>query len=214
MMTMLNKKNVDNVNFAGKRVLMRCDFNVPMIDGKITDDARITAALPTIKKVIADGGRVILCSHMGKPKEREEKFSLAPVAVRLSEHLGQNVIFAANDEVLGANVAGVVDAMKDGDVVLLQNTRYRAEETKNCESFSKELASLADVFVNDAFGTAHRAHSSTAGVAKFVKESCVGYLMEKEINFLGNAVNNPCVHLWRFWAARKLAIKLPLSMSY
>ena len=189
---MLNKKTVDDINVKGQRVLVRCDFNVPLKDGKITDENRLVAALPTIKKLIADGGKVILCSHLGKPKgEPKPELSLAPVAVRLSELLGQEVKFAADDNVVGPNAKAAVAAMNDGDVVLLQNTRYRAEETKNGEEFSKELASLADVFVNDAFGTAHRAHCSNVGVTQYVKTSVVGYLMEKEINFLGNAVNNP-----------------------
>lgn len=189
---MLNKKSVDDINVKGKRVLCRCDFNVPLQDGKITDENRLVAALPTIKKLVADGGKVILCSHLGKPKgEPKPELSLAPVAVRLSELLGQEVKFAADDNVVGENAKAAVAAMKDGDIVLLQNTRYRAEETKNGEAFSKELASLADVFVNDAFGTAHRAHCSTVGVTQFVDTCAVGYLMQKEIDFLGNAVNNP-----------------------
>jgi len=189
---MLNKKSVDDINVKGLKVLVRCDFNVPMVDGKITDENRLVAALPTIKKLIADGGRVILCSHMGKPKgEPKPELSLAPVAVRLSELLGQEVKFAADATVVGENAKAAVAAMKDGEVVLLENTRYRAEETKNGEAFSKELASLCDVFVNDAFGTAHRAHCSNVGVTQFVDTAVVGYLMQKEIDFLGNAVNNP-----------------------
>ena len=189
---MLNKKSVDDINVKGQRVLVRCDFNVPLKDGKITDENRLVAALPTIKKLIAGGGKVILCSHLGKPKgEPKPELSLAPVAKRLSELLGQEVKFAADPEVVGPNAKAAVEAMKDGEVVLLENTRYRAEETKNGEAFSKELASLADVFVNDAFGTAHRAHCSNVGVTQYVKTSVVGYLMQKEINFLGNAVNNP-----------------------
>ena len=189
---MLNKKSVDDINVKGKRVLCRCDFNVPLQDGKITDENRLVAALPTIKKLVADGGKVILCSHLGKPKgEPKPELSLAPVAVRLSELLGQDVKFAADDNVVGENAKAAVAAMKDGDIVLLQNTRYRVEETKNGEAFSKELASLADVFVNDAFGTAHRAHCSTVGVTQFVDTCAVGYLMQKEIDFLGNAVDNP-----------------------
>ena len=189
---MLNKKSVDDINVKGQRVLVRCDFNVPLQDGKITDENRLVAALPTIKKLIADGGKVILCSHLGKPKgEPKPELSLAPVAVRLSELLGQEVKFAADPEVVGPNAKAAVEAMKDGDVILLENTRYRAEETKNGEAFSKELASLCDVFVNDAFGTAHRAHCSNVGVTKFVDTAVVGYLMQKEIDFLGNAVNNP-----------------------
>ena len=153
------KKTVDDIQVKGKRVLVRCDFNVPMKDGVITNDKRIVAALPTIKKLIADGGKVILCSHLGKPKNGpEEKFSLAPVAVRLSELLGQNVVFANDDNVVGENAKAAVAAMKDGDVVLLQNTRFRKEETKNIEDFSKELATLADAYVDDAFGSCHRAH--------------------------------------------------------
>ena len=189
---MLNKKSVDDINVNGLKVLVRCDFNVPMVDGKITDENRLVAALPTIKKLIADGGRVILCSHMGKPKgEPKPELSLAPVAVRLSELLGQEVKFAADATVVGENAKAAVAAMKDGEVVLLENTRYRAEETKNGEAFSKELASLCDVFVNDAFGTAHRAHCSNVGVTEYVDTAAVGYLMQKEIDFLGNAVNNP-----------------------
>ena len=189
---MLNKKSVDDINVKGQRVLVRCDFNVPLKDGKITDENRLVAALPTIKKLIADGGKVILCSHLGKPKgEPKPELSLAPVAKRLSELLGQEVKFAADPEVVGPNAKAAVEAMKDGDVVLLENTRYRAEETKNGEAFSKELASLADVFVNDVFETAHRAHCSNVCVTQYVKTSVVGYLMQKEIDFLGNAVNNP-----------------------
>ncbi|MDO4305578.1 MAG: phosphoglycerate kinase [Eubacteriales bacterium] len=189
---MLNKKSVDDINVKGQKVLVRCDFNVPLKEGKITDENRLVAALPTIKKLIADGGKVILCSHLGKPKgEPKPELSLAPVAVRLSELLGQEVKFAADAEVVGPNAKAAVDAMNDGDVVLLENTRYRKEETKNGEEFSKELASLADVFVNDAFGTAHRAHCSNVGVTQYVGTSVVGYLMQKEIDFLGNAVNNP-----------------------
>ncbi len=189
---MLNKKSVDDINVKGKRVLCRCDFNVPLKEGKITDENRLVAALPTIKKLVADGGRVILCSHLGKPKgEPKPELSLAPVAVRLSQLLGQEVKFAADPEVVGANAKAAVEAMKDGEVILLENTRYRAEETKNGEAFSKELASLCDVFVNDAFGTAHRAHCSNVGVAQLAETAAVGYLMQKEIDFLGNAVNNP-----------------------
>ncbi|WP_286814526.1 phosphoglycerate kinase [Bacteroides sp. Phil13] len=189
---MLNKKSVDDINVKGQRVLVRCDFNVPLQEGKITDENRLVAALPTIKKLINDGGKVILCSHLGKPKgEPKPELSLAPVAVRLSELLGKEVKFAADPEVVGPNAKAAVAAMKDGDVVLLENTRYRKEETKNEEAFSKDLASLADVFVNDAFGTAHRAHCSNVGVTQFVDTAVVGYLMQKEIDFLGNAVNNP-----------------------
>ena len=189
---MLNKKSVDDINVKGLRTLVRCDFNVPLKDGVITDENRLVAALPTIKKLIADGGKVILCSHLGKPKgEPKPELSLAPVAKRLSELLGQEVKFAADPEVVGPNAKAAVAAMKDGDVILLENTRYRKEETKNGEEFSKELASLADVFVDDAFGTAHRAHCSNVGVTQYVKTCVVGYLMQKEIDFLGNAVTNP-----------------------
>lgn len=189
---MLNKKSIDDINVKGKKVLVRCDFNVPLIDGKITDENRLVAALPTIKKLIADGGKVILCSHLGKPKgEPKPELSLAPVAVRLSELLGQDVKFAADPEVVGPNAKAAVEAMKDGDVILLENTRYRAEETKNEDKFSQELASLCDVYVDDAFGTAHRAHCSNVGVTKYVDTCVVGYLMQKEIDFLGNAVEHP-----------------------
>ncbi|GFI62453.1 bifunctional PGK/TIM [Clostridiales bacterium] len=189
---MLNKKTVDDLNVKGKRVLVRCDFNVPIKDGVITDDNRITASLPTIKKLIESGAKVILCSHMGKPKgEVKPELSLKPVAIRLSEKLGVNVKFAADNTVVGENAKKAVEEMNNGDVVLLENTRYRKEETKNEENFSKELASLADIYVNDAFGSSHRAHCSTVGVTKFVSEAAVGYLMKKEIEYLGNAVNNP-----------------------
>ena len=206
---MLNKKSVDDINVKGKRVLVRCDFNVPLQDGKITDENRLVAALPTIKKLIADGGKVILCSHLGKPKgEPKPELSLAPVAVRLSELLGQEVKFAADDNVVGDNAKAAVAAMKDGEVVLLQNTRYRAEETKNGEAFSKDLASLCDVFVNDAFGTAHRAHCSNVGVTEYVDTAVVGYLMQKEIDFLGNAVNNPERPMVAILGGAKVADKL------
>ncbi len=188
----LNKKSIDDINVKGLRVLCRCDFNVPLIDGKITDENRLVQALPTIKKLVADGGKVILCSHLGKPKgEPVPELSLAPVAKRLTELLGQEVKFAADPEVVGPNAKAAVEAMKDGDIILLENTRYRAEETKNGDEFSKDLASLCDVFVNDAFGTAHRAHCSNVGVTKYVDTAVVGYLMQKEIDFLGNAVENP-----------------------
>ena len=206
---MLNTKSVDDINVKGKRVLVRCDFNVPLKDGKITDENRLVAALPTIKKLIADGGKVILCSHLGKPKgEPKPELSLAPVAVRLSELLGQEVKFAADPEVVGANAKAAVEAMKDGEVVLLENTRYRAEETKNGEAFSKELASLCDVFVNDAFGTAHRAHCSNVGVTEYVDTAVVGYLMQKEIDFLGNAVENPVRPFVAILGGAKVADKL------
>ena len=206
---MLNKKSVDDINVKGKRVLVRCDFNVPLQDGKITDENRLVAALPTIKKLVADGGKIILCSHLGKPKNGpEEKFSLAPVAVRLSELLGKEVVFAADDEVVGENAKNAVANMKDGDVVLLQNTRFRKEETKNEEPFSTELASLADCFVMDAFGSAHRAHCSTAGVTKHIKDTAVGYLMQKEIDYLGNAVENPVRPFVAILGGAKVADKL------
>ncbi|MBQ9155231.1 MAG: phosphoglycerate kinase [Eubacterium sp.] len=205
----LNKKSVDDINVKGLRVLCRCDFNVPLKDGKITDENRLVAALPTIKKLIADGGKVILCSHLGKPKgEPKPELSLAPVAARLSELLGQEVKFAADDNVVGENARAAVAAMADGDVVLLQNTRYRKEETKNGEEFSKDLASLADVFVNDAFGTAHRAHCSNVGVTEYVDTAVVGYLMQKEIDFLGNAVENPVRPFVAILGGAKVADKL------
>lgn len=190
---MLNKKTVEDIDVKGKRVLVRCDFNVPLDENRnITDETRIVGALPTIKYLIDQGAKVILCSHMGKPKgEPKPELSLAPVAKRLSEKLGKEVVFAADAEVVGENAKKAVAEMKDGDVVLLENTRYRAEETKNVEIFSKELASLADIFVNDAFGTAHRAHCSTVGVTDYVDTAVAGYLIQKEIEFLGNAVNNP-----------------------
>ena len=186
------KKTVDDIQVAGKKVLVRCDFNVPMKDGKITNDKRIVAALPTIKKLIADGGKVILCSHLGKPKNGPEaKFSLAPVAERLSEYLGKLVVFADDDNVVGENAKAAVAAMKDGDVVLLQNTRFRKEETKNIEEFSKELASLADCYVDDAFGSCHRAHCSTEGVTKFLSPCVAGYLIGKELDIMGKALDDP-----------------------
>ena len=205
----LNKKSVDDINVKGKRVLCRCDFNVPLKAGEITDDNRIVAALPTIKKLIADGGKVILCSHLGKPKgEPKPELSLAPVAKRLSEYLGQEVVFAKDDNVVGENAKAAVAAMKDGDVVLLENTRYRKEETKNGEEFSKELASLADVFVNDAFGTAHRAHCSNVGVTQYIDTCVVGYLMQKEIDFLGKAVEDPVRPFVAILGGAKVADKL------
>ena len=208
-MAKLNKKTVDDINVKGKRVLLRCDFNVPLKDGLITDENRLVAALPTIKKLVADGGKVILCSHLGKPKgEAVPALSLAPVAKRLSELLGKDVKFAADAEVVGPHAKAAVAAMQDGDIVLLENTRYRKEETKNEDAFSEELASLCDVFVNDAFGTAHRAHCSNVGVTKFVKESAVGYLMQKEIDFLGNAVENPVRPFVAVLGGAKVADKL------
>ena len=203
------KKSVEDLNVAGKRVLVRCDFNVPLKNGVITDENRIVAALPTINYLIEHGAKVILCSHLGKPKgEPKPEYSLAPVAVRLSEKLGKKVVFAADDNVVGENARKAVAEMKDGDVVLLQNTRYRAEETKNGEEFSKELGSLCDLFVNDAFGAAHRAHSSTVGVASYVKESANGFLMAKEIKFLGDAVNNPTRPFVTILGGAKVADKL------
>ena len=211
-MSSLGKKTVDNLNVQGRNVLVRCDFNVPMKDGTITNDNRIVAALPTLKKLIAGGGRLVLCSHLGKPKNGPEaKFSLAPVAVRLSELLGQPVTFADDDTVTGPNAHAAVAAMKDGDVVLLQNTRFRKEETKNDPAFSKDLAELvgADAaYVNDAFGSAHRAHCSTAGVTAYIKDTAVGYLMEKEIRYLGNAVNDPVRPFVAILGGAKVADKL------
>ena len=208
-MNALNKKTVDDINVKGQKVLVRCDFNVPLKNGVITDENRINAALPTIKKLIADGGKVILCSHLGKPKgEPKPELSLAPVAKRLSELLGKEVVFAADDNVVGENAKKAVADMKDGDVVLLQNTRYRAEETKNGEEFSKELGSLADVFVNDAFGTAHRAHCSTVGVVSYVKEAVAGYLIGKELKYLGNAVDSPVRPFVTILGGAKVADKL------
>lgn len=209
----LNKVSVDDINVKGKKVLVRCDFNVPLKDGVITNDNRIVAALPTIKKLVADGGKVVLCSHLGKPKNGpEDKFSLAPVAKRLSELLPDTkVTFAKDDNVVGENAKKCVSEMKDGEVVLLENTRFRGdEETKNSEGFSKELADLVDdeVFVMDAFGSAHRAHASTAGVTKFVKETAVGYLMQKEIEYLGNAVENPVRPFVAILGGAKVADKL------
>ena len=205
----LNKKSVDDINVKGQKVLVRCDFNVPLKEGKITDENRLVAALPTIKKLVSDGGRVILCSHLGKPKgEPKPELSLAPVAVRLSELLGQEVKFVASPVVVDDKVREAVEAMKDGEIVLLENTRYRAEETKNGEEFSKELASLADVFVNDAFGTAHRAHCSNVGVTQYIDTCVVGYLMQKEIDFLGKAVETPVRPFVAILGGAKVADKL------
>lgn len=191
-MTMLNKKTIEDIDVKGKRCLVRCDFNVPLKDGKITDQNRLIGALPTIKYLVDNGAKVILCSHLGKPKgEAKPELSLSPVAIRLSEMLGKEVIFAADDNVVGENAKKAVSEMKDGDIILLQNTRYRKEETKNEESFSKELASLAEIFVNDAFGTAHRAHCSTVGAGEFLETRVCGYLIQKELDFLGSAVENP-----------------------
>ena len=210
-MAALNKKTVDDINVKGQNVLVRCDFNVPLKNGVITDENRINAALPTIKKLIADGGRVILCSHLGKPKgEPKPELSLAPVAKALSEKLGKEVVFAADDNVVGENAKAAVAAMKDGDVVLLENTRYRAEETKNGEAFSAELGSLADIFVNDAFGTAHRAHCSTVGVVSHVKEAVAGYLIGKELKYLGEAVETPVRPFVCILGGAKVDSKLPV----
>jgi len=210
-MNALNKKTVDDINVKGQKVLVRCDFNVPLKNGVITDENRINAALPTIKKLISDGGKVILCSHLGKPKgEPKPELSLAPVAKRLSELLGKDVVFAADDNVVGENAKKAVAEMNDGDVVLLENTRYRAEETKNGEAFSAELGSLADIFVNDAFGTAHRAHCSTVGVVSYVKEAVAGYLIGKELKYLGEAVENPARPFVCILGGAKVDSKLPV----
>ena len=207
---MLNKKTVEDVDVRGKRVLVRCDFNVPLDEnGNITDDTRIVGALPTIEYLIKNGARVILCSHMGKPKgEPKPELSLAPVAKALSEKLGKAVVFAADDCVVGENAKKAVAGMADGDVVLLENTRYRAEETKNEDKFSEELASLAEIFVNDAFGTAHRAHCSNVGVTKYLPVAVCGYLIQKEIEFLGNAVNNPVRPLVAILGGSKVSSKI------
>ncbi|MBD5638272.1 phosphoglycerate kinase [Clostridium botulinum] len=187
-----NKKSIEDIDVKGKKVLVRCDFNVPLNEGKITDENRLVGALPTIKYLMEKGAKIILCSHMGKPKgEPKKELSLLPVAKRLSEMLNKEVIFADDDNVVGENAKKAVKDMKDGDIVLLQNTRYRKEETKNKEAFSKELASLVDLFVNDAFGTAHRAHCSTVGVTNYLEEAACGYLIQKELKFLGNAVEKP-----------------------
>ena len=207
---MLNKKTVEDIDVRGKRVLVRCDFNVPLDENRnITDDTRIVGALPTIEYLIKNGAKVILCSHMGKPKgEPKPELSLAPVAKALSEKLGKAVIFAADDCVVGENAKKAVSEMADGDVVLLENTRYRAEETKNIDDFSKELASLAEIFVNDAFGTAHRAHCSNVGVTKYLPVAVCGYLIQKEIQFLGNAVNNPVRPLVAILGGSKVSSKI------
>ena len=205
----MNKKTIEDIQVQGKKVLVRCDFNVPLDkEGNITDENRIVGAMPTIKYLSDNGAKVILCSHMGKPKgEPKPEFSLAPVAKRLSEKLGKEVVFAADANVVGENAKKAVEEMKDGDIVLLENTRYRAEETKNVETFSKELASLAEIFVNDAFGTAHRAHCSTVGVTEYLPAVC-GYLIQKEIEFLGNAVNNPVRPLVAILGGSKVSSKI------
>lgn len=205
----LGKKTINDSNYAGKKVLVRCDFNVPMKDGKITNENRINAALPTIQKLLNDGAKVILCSHLGKPKNGPEaKFSLAPVAEALAAKLGKPVVFADDDTVVGENAKAAVAAMQNGDVVLLQNTRFRAEETKNLDAFSKDLASLADAYVDDAFGSCHRAHCSTVGVTQYIQDTAVGYLMEKEIRYLGNAVNDPVRPFTAILGGAKVADKL------
>ena len=205
----LGKKTIDDSNYAGKKVLVRCDFNVPMKDGKITNENRINAALPTIQKLLNDGAKVILCSHLGKPKNGPEaKFSLAPVAEALAAKLGKPVVFADDDTVVGENAKAAVAAMHNGDVVLLQNTRFRAEETKNLDAFSKDLASLADAYVDDAYGSCHRAHCSTVGVTQYIQDTAVGYLMEKEIRYLGNAVNDPVRPFTAILGGAKVADKL------
>nr|WP_330360483.1 phosphoglycerate kinase [Peptostreptococcus stomatis] len=206
---MLNKKTIEDINVRGKKCLVRCDFNVPLKDGKITDENRLVGAMPTIKYLIENGARVILCSHLGKPKgEAKPELSLAPVAARLSEMLGQEVVFAADANVVGENAKKAVAQMKDGDVVLLENTRYRKEETKNEEGYSKELASLAEIFVNDAFGTAHRAHCSTVGAGQFLEERVCGYLIQKELDFLGSAVENPVRPFLAILGGAKVSDKL------
>jgi len=206
---MFNKKTIEDLQVRGKRVLVRCDFNVPLDGDKITDETRINGALPTIKYLMDNGAKVILCSHMGKPQgEPKPEFSLAPVAKSLSAKLGKDVVFAADDNVVGENAKKAVAEMNDGDVVLLQNTRYRVEETKNIDTFSEELASLADVFVNDAFGTAHRAHCSTEGVTKYLKEAAAGYLIQKEIEYLGNAVDSPARPLVAVLGGSKVSSKI------
>ena len=206
----MNKKSVKDVEFKGKRVLVRCDFNVPLDENRnITDETRIDGALPTIKYLLDAGAKVILCSHLGKPKgEPKPELSLAPVAKKLSEKLGLEVVFAKDDNVVGENAKKAVAEMNAGDVVLLENTRYRAEETKNVDTFSEELASLADIFVNDAFGTAHRAHCSNVGVTKYLDEAVCGFLIEKEIQFLGNAVNNPVRPLVAILGGSKVSSKI------
>lgn len=208
-MTMLNKKTIEDINVRGKKCLVRCDFNVPLKDGKITDENRLVGAMPTIKYLIENGAKVILCSHLGKPKgEPKPELSLAPVATRLSEMLGQEVVFAADANVVGENAKKAVAEMKDGEVVLLENTRYRKEETKNEEGYSKELASLAEIFVNDAFGTAHRAHCSTVGAGQFLEERVCGYLIQKELVFLGSAVENPVRPFLAILGGAKVSDKL------
>ncbi|MBY2230769.1 phosphoglycerate kinase [Clostridioides difficile] len=208
-MSMLNKKTIEDIDVCGKKVLVRCDFNVPLQDGVITDENRLNGALPTIQYLISKGAKVILCSHLGKPKgEAKPELSLAPVAKRLSEMLGKEVVFAADDNVVGENAKKATEKMENGDVVLLENTRYRKEETKDEENFSKELASLAEIFVNDAFGTAHRAHCSTVGAGEFLQERVCGYLIQKELKFLGEAVANPVRPFTAILGGAKVSDKL------
>ncbi|WP_131035356.1 phosphoglycerate kinase [Clostridioides difficile] len=208
-MSMLNKKTIEDIDVCGKKVLVRCDFNVPLQDGVITDENRLNGALPTIQYLISKGAKVILCSHLGKPKgEAKPELSLAPVAKRLSEMLGKEVVFAADDNVVGENAKKATEKMENGDVVLLENTRYRKEKTKNEENFSKELASLAEIFVNDAFGTAHRAHCSTVGAGEFLQERVCGYLIQKELKFLGEAVANPVRPFTAILGGAKVSDKL------
>ncbi|HIE0497261.1 TPA: phosphoglycerate kinase [Clostridioides difficile] len=208
-MSMLNKKTIEDIDVCGKKVLVRCDFNVPLQDGVITDENRLNGALPTIQYLISKGAKVILCSHLGKPKgEAKPELSLAPVAKRLSEMIGKEVVFAADDNVVGENAKKATEKMENGDVVLLENTRYRKEETKNEENFSKELASLAEIFVNDAFGTAHRAHCSTVGAGEFLQERVCGYLIQKELKFLGEAVANPVRPFTAILGGAKVSDKL------
>lgn len=208
-MSMLNKKNIEDIEVSGKKVLVRCDFNVPLKDGKITDDNRLRGAIPTIENLVSRGAKVILCSHLGKPKgEPKPELSLSPVAKKLSEMLGEEVVFAADESVVGNNAKAAVANMKDGDIVLLENTRYRAEETKNEENYSKELASLAEIYVNDAFGTAHRAHCSTVGAGEVMQERVCGYLIQKELKFLGEAVTNPIRPFTAILGGAKVSDKL------
>lgn len=208
-MSMLNKKNIEDIEVSGKKVLVRCDFNVPLKDGKITDDNRLRGAIPTIENLVSRGAKVILCSHLGKPKgEPKPELSLSPVAKKLSEMLGKEVVFAADESVVGNNAKAAVANMKDGDIVLLENTRYRAEETKNEENYSKELASLAEIYVNDAFGTAHRAHCSTVGAGEVMQERVCGYLIQKELKFLGEAVTNPIRPFTAILGGAKVSDKL------
>ena len=207
-MSFLNKVTVEDLDVKGRRVLVRVDFNVPLKDGKVTNDNRIVGAIPTIRYLADHGAKVILCSHLGKPKGPDAAFTMAPVAARLGELMGRPVLFADDDTVVGENARRMVSEMKDGDILVLQNTRFRPEETKNLPEFSKELASLADVYVDDAFGSAHRAHCSTVGVTDYIKETAVGYLMEKEINYLGNAVEQPVRPLVAILGGAKVADKL------